>query len=76
VSFSSVQSEFNNSNREVQIEALARVNQYLVDFNAATVVKPTQEEGERLLKVCNYFKEHVKPAPNNIQLKNQQNHSV
>lgn len=47
---------------KLQAKALARVEKYVTDFEAATVLKPTREETERLLAVRDYFRDHIKKA--------------
>lgn len=60
VTFAMVTSEFNACNQKTQNTVLARVNQYVIDFEAATLMIPTAEARERLLQVRDYFQEHVK----------------
>jgi len=62
VTISEIRGEFDayGHNPKLQAEILARVNQYVADFEEATILKPTPEQTERLLEVRDYFQTHIK----------------
>lgn len=64
ITLAEIQGEFNGyrSNTALQAAVLERVKQYVADFEAATVFKPTQEQFARLLEVRNYFQENIASA--------------
>ncbi|MCE3044215.1 hypothetical protein [Legionella sp. 16cNR16C] len=63
VTLDAVKNEFTQYNPEVQTAVLSRVNQYVSDFEAATVFHPTQEAYQRLLEVRDTFKAHMDKSP-------------
>ncbi|ARB91041.1 hypothetical protein A6J40_02050 [Legionella longbeachae] len=67
ITLAQIQGEFDayGYDPKLQAELLARIEKYVVDFEASTVFIPTQEQSERLFTVRNYFRDHIKEATAN-----------